>query len=296
MTQTVTPELKAWIIAQSEAGHQPEVVLAAMRAAGWADEVAQDALASTLIEHLSARDALPTEALRAAGLDPSVASASAATRLPAPDLSASPRALDLGDRMVDLLFSLRHPRVVLFGNFLSPQECEALIEAARPRLARSLTVQTRTGGEQVNAARTSDGMFFKRGETELIGRIEARIARLLNWPVENGEGVQVLHYLPGAEYKPHYDYFDPGAEGTASIIARGGQRVATLVMYLNEPEAGGGTTFPEIGLEVAPQRGSAVYFGYERPDPSTGTLHGGAPVLAGEKWVATKWLREREFT
>jgi prolyl 4-hydroxylase len=240
---------------------------------------------------------LPVEALRAADFQHvRQAAASNAHRLPAPDLGAAPRALDLGDRVVKLLFSLHHPRVALFGNFLSPQECEALIEAATPRLARSLTVQTHTGAEQVNAARTSDGMFFKRGETELIERIEARIARLLHWPVGNGEGVQVLHYLPGAEYKPHYDYFDPAAEGTARIIAHGGQRVATLVMYLNEPEAGGGTIFPGIGLEVAPQRGSALYFGYERPDPSTGTLHGGTPVLAGEKWVATKWLREREFT
>ena len=41
--------------------------------------------------------------------------------------------------------------------------------------------------------------------------------------------------------------------------------------------------------------GSAVFFSYDRPDASTGTLHGGAPVLEGEKWVATKWLREGEF-
>jgi prolyl 4-hydroxylase len=27
----------------------------------------------------------------------------------------------------------------------------------------------------------------------------------------------------------------------------------------------------------------------------TRTLHGGAPVLEGEKWVATKWLREGAF-
>jgi prolyl 4-hydroxylase len=66
-------------------------------------------------------------------------------------------------------------------------------------------------------------------------------------------------------------------------------------MYLNTPEGGGGTTFPEVGLEVAPVRGNAVFFSYTRAHPSTKTLHGGAPVLAGEKWVATKWLREREF-
>jgi prolyl 4-hydroxylase len=66
-------------------------------------------------------------------------------------------------------------------------------------------------------------------------------------------------------------------------------------MYLNQPERGGSTTFPDIGLEVAAKRGNAVFFAYDRPHLSTKTLHGGAPVLAGDKWVATKWLREREF-
>jgi prolyl 4-hydroxylase len=143
--------------------------------------------------------------------------------------------------------------------------------------------------------RTSDGMFFERGENDIVARIEQRIAALLRWPVEFGEGLQVLRYAPGAQYRPHYDYFDPGEPGTPTILKRGGQRVATLVMYLQEPEQGGATTFPDVGLEVAPKRGTGVFFSYERPDPATRTLHGGAPVLAGEKWVATKWLREREF-
>ena len=216
--------------------------------------------------------------------------------LPQPDLRDAPRQLDLGDRVVDVLFHCQLPRLAVFGHFLSAEECEALMAAAHPRLQRSLTVQTATGGEELNADRTSQGMFFRRAENEVVARVEARIARLLQWPVENGEGLQVLYYRPGAEYKPHYDYFDPREPGTARIVQRGGQRVATLVMYLNHPERGGGTTFPDIGLEVMPQRGHAVYFAYDRPHPATRTLHGGAPVLAGEKWVATKWLREREFT
>ena len=66
-------------------------------------------------------------------------------------------------------------------------------------------------------------------------------------------------------------------------------------MYLNEPVRGGGTTFPDVGLEVLPKRGHAVFFAYDRPHAATRTLHGGAPVLEGDKWVATKWLREKEF-
>jgi prolyl 4-hydroxylase len=156
-------------------------------------------------------------------------------------------------------------------------------------------VQTRTGGQETNPDRTSNGMFFNRGEHPLVAAIESRIARLVGWPASHGEGIQVLNYREGAEYKPHYDYFDPAEPGTPTILKRGGQRVATLVMYLNDPAQGGGTTFPDIGLEVAPQKGNAVFFSYDRPHPSTRTLHGGAPVLAGEKWVATKWLRQREF-
>jgi len=185
--------------------------------------------------------------------------------------------------------------VVVFGNLLSAEECEGLIAAARVRLARSLTVETRTGGEVLNVDRTSDGMFFERGENEIVARVEQRIAALLRWPLEFGEGLQILRYAPGAQYRPHYDYFDPNEPGTPTILKRGGQRVATLVMYLQEPEGGGATTFPDVGLEVAPARGCGVFFSYDRPDPVTRTLHGGAPVLAGEKWVATKWLREREF-
>jgi prolyl 4-hydroxylase len=185
--------------------------------------------------------------------------------------------------------------VVVFGGLLSDEECDTLIERARPRMARSETVQTDTGGSEVNTARTSRGMFFEREENAICARIELRIAKLLGWPIDNGEGLQVLHYRPGAEYQPHHDYFDPAKAGTASIVARGGQRVATVVMYLNTPLKGGATTFPDVGLEVAPVKGNAVFFSYDRPHPSTKTLHGGAPVVEGEKWVATKWLRERRF-
>ena len=279
--QSITPELRRWIIEQAQAGFSAPVVLQSMRDAGWDEDVAADALEITLQDHLNelaVQQGLPS-----------------AVPVPEPQLGASPAQVDCGDRMVNVLLAMAQPRIVVFGNLLSPEECDALIADAEPRLARSLTVATKTGGEEINADRTSDGMFFQRGETPLIQRIEARIARLLHWPIENGEGLQVLHYRPGAEYKPHYDYFDPAEPGTATIVKRGGQRVGTLVMYLNTPEKGGGTTFPDVHLEVGPQRGNAVFFSYERPHTSTRTLHGGAPVVAGEKWIATKWLREREF-
>jgi prolyl 4-hydroxylase len=292
VSQSVTPEVRQWIVDQAVAGHPPETLLRALVQAGWAEDLAAAALASSWREHQFDGPPAQLPGLAAAHAR-RVAGAGAA--VPDLELSLGARELDAGDRRVQVLASLRSPRVVVLGGLLSAAECDALVAAARPRLVRSRTVQTQTGGEELNADRTSSGMFFNRGESALIQRIEARIARLLRWPVENGEGLQVLNYRPGAEYKPHYDYFDPAEPGTPKLLQRGGQRVATLLMYLNEPERGGGTTFPDAGLEVAPHRGHAVFFSYDQPSPATRTLHGGAPVVAGEKWVATKWLREREF-
>jgi prolyl 4-hydroxylase len=280
-TQQITPQLRQWIVEQAQAGHSAGAVLKSMVASGWNEDVAVEAMETTLKGHLEERaleQGLP-----------------APVTVPDPPIDESPLYLDAGDRQVCVLQAMYNPRVVVFGGLLSDEECAALIAMATPRLARSLTVDTKSGGEEVNADRTSNGMFFQRGETELIRRIEARIARLVNWPEENGEGLQVLHYRPGTEYKPHYDYFDPHEPGTPTILQRGGQRVGTLIMYLGEPQKGGGTSFPDVHLEVAPKRGNAVFFSYERAHPSTRTLHGGTPVLAGEKWIATKWLRERKF-
>ena len=279
--QQVTPELRKWIVEQAEAGHGAESVLKAMLASGWKEDVAVEAMESVLRGHLEGQ-------AQQQGLPPAVP-------VPDPALDEAPLYLDAGDRRVCVLQAMYNPRVVVFGGLLSDAECEELVELAKPRLARSLTVATRTGGEEVNDDRTSNGMFFQRGENDLVRRIEQRIARLVNWPEENGEGLQVLHYTPGTEYKPHYDYFDPQEPGTPTILRRGGQRVATIIMYLGEPEKGGGTVFPDVNLEVAPKRGNAVFFSYERAHPATRSLHGGSPVTAGEKWIATKWLRERRF-
>lgn len=304
--QTITPALRQWIVEQAQAGCHPDAVLAAMKTSGWQEDVAVAAMEQTLNEHLAAVQAAQAgggggeaagNAANATVLSPLRApSLPPATAVPQPQLLGAPSVLQLADgHTVRLLTTLRHPRVWVLGGFLSDEECDALMALAGPRLARSETVDNGTGGSEVNAARTSDGMFFERGEAPVIQRIEQRIALLLNWPVDHGEGLQILRYRPGAEYRPHHDYFDPAHAGSKPILARGGQRVATMVMYLNTPTGGGATTFPDAGLEVMPVRGNAMYFSYDRPHPCTGTLHGGAPVLAGEKWVATKWLRQGVF-
>jgi prolyl 4-hydroxylase len=277
----ITPALRAWMRTQQSSGFTADEIMQGLVEAGWSDAV---------VAHLMA----PPQA------NPLAATANAARaatdqRMPWPGLAGERLVLDAGDCEVRASLVLREPALVVLDDFLSEDECRALVEQAAPRMTRSLTVDLQTGGEATHQSRTSQGMFFERGESALISRIEARIAHLLDWPVQNGEGLQVLRYEAGAEYLPHFDYFDPAAAGTPAILERGGQRVATLVMYLHEPEAGGATVFTDAALSVLPKRGSAVFFSYSQAHPDSLSLHGGAPVLAGEKWVATKWLRERAF-
>lgn len=268
--QIVTPELRTWLTDQSMRGHSAEQILQAVVVAGWQPGIAAQAL------------------------QPATAAPAAALPKLAPVMSGN--MVDAGDKWVEVTFRLDVPELAVFGNLLSVAECEAMIAAARPRLSRSLTVDMQTGGEALHEDRTSQGMFFERAENQLVQRVENRIARLLGWPVKRGECLQVLRYPPGAEYKPHYDYFDPAAPGTPALLQRGGQRVATLIMYLHEPEAGGATVFPVLGVRIAPTRGTAVFFSYAQAHPCSLSLHGGEPVTKGEKWIATKWLREHEFS
>ena len=278
---SISPELRLWILDQVRVHRPTEAILEAMHASGWDADTAVAAFNEVMAQHTAALGA----------------TSSLASRLKVPDPLPQGARVTLwaGDRNVDVIVSLTDPRIVVFGNLLSHEECDEIVALARTRLARSETVQTITGATEVNDARTSDGMFFERGEHAVCERIEQRIAALVNWPMENGEGLQVLHYAPGAEYKPHYDYFDPDQPGTPLILLRGGQRVASLVCYLNTPALGGETVFPDVSLQVAPLKGNAVFFSYDRPHPQTKSLHGGMPVIEGEKWVATKWLREGRF-
>lgn len=192
------------------------------------------------------------------------------------------------------------PRIYRIERFLADWECDHIIREAAPHLKRSTVVDEKSkGGEsQVHFARTSEGMFFPpRPKDRVLKDIEKRIEALTGIPSENGEAFQVLRYSVGGEYKPHYDYFDRNSPGGSTHLKRGGQRVATVLLYLNTTEEGGETIFPKAGKRVNPTKGSAVLFYNCKPDGNEDplSLHGGAPVRKGEKWIMTKWLRQKAF-
>lgn len=197
------------------------------------------------------------------------------------------------------------PRIIVLHNFLSNEECDYLRAVARPRLQISTVVDAKTGKGIKSDVRTSSGMFLNPEERKysMVQAIEKRISVYSQVPVENGELIQVLRYEKNEFYRPHHDYFSDTFN-----LKRGGQRVATMLMYLSDNVEGGETFFPSAGsgecscggkmvkgICVKPTKGDAVLFwsmGLDgQSDPSS--IHGGCEVLGGEKWSATKWMRQR---
>lgn len=210
-----------------------------------------------------------------------------------PDLGQLPTSIDCGDREISVLASMRLPRMCLLGNFLSPQECAELIELSAPRMQRSKVVVSdgdTKDDTSLTYARTSDQTSISHGASELVDAIRRRAARVTRWPEALMQDLLVVRYRPGADFSPHHDYFCPKSHPD---LARQGQRVGTLLFYLNTPPRGGATAFLDVEMEIYPQQGNALFFSYPLPRQDSLTLHAGVPLGEGEKWVATFFLTNR---
>jgi len=189
------------------------------------------------------------------------------------------------DREIKIITRLEEPLIAVLGNVLSDEECDELIKVSKDRIQRSKIGNVR----EVNELRTSSSTFLQQGENEVVMRIEKRISQIMTIPVEHGEGLQILNYDIGQEYKAHLDYF------SSENRVVNNPRISTLIMYLNDVEQGGETYFPKLNYSVSPQKGMAVYFEYFYNDRALNelTLHGGAPVIVGDKWAVTQWMRRK---
>jgi len=279
----IHPEWQDWLTSSLVRGAEGEALLAAMRDGGFGEDYARVAISVMRSMTERVREQHP-RMLDDYTPDP--------IRLPA----AGTR-LRAADREVRLAMVLANPNLALVEDLLSEQECDKLIQMAQGKLRRSEVVDPQSGRLEISGVRLSEGAHFAYGENAIVARIEARIALLTGIPIAHGEPLQLLHYPVGGEYVPHHDYFDPAYEGASQQLAHGGQRVATMVIYLREPEQGGDTWFPELELSVRPRRGCAVYFEYAnaRGELDSRCLHAGMPVLRGHKWIATKWLRQGPY-
>ncbi len=215
-----------------------------------------------------------------------------------PRLAAAAAHRPLGDgRSARVRLTCACPELALFDEVLSSEECAGLIDLAQANLDANRVMSD--DGDVVDLeARSSSGTFLAPGCAALLDNVEARIATLVGWSVENMEELSVVRYRPGERFTPHWDYFDqPTKPHDRQALEHAGQRIGTVLLYLSDVVGGGATSFDIARLELLPCRGSAAYFAYRLPDGSMdmASLHGGTAVHEGEKWIATLWLRERPY-
>ena len=288
ITIKLSPELKDWILHNLNRGCAPADLIRSM-----VNEKFEPRIAQGLIEAF----------VRARNIGANLPEDAVTLELPPPEYQYEAPRLSPGnlihtaDRAIPVLLRFNQPVLAVLGDVLSSQECEQLIELSRSRLKPSTVVDPKTGTNGVAEYRDSEGMFFQLEETPFIAKLDKRISAIMNSPVEHGEGLQVLRYRPGAQSTPHFDFLIPSNATNEASLTRSGQRISSLVIYLNDVIAGGETTFPEAGLSVSPRKGNAVYFEYSNSlnQLDYKSLHAGAPVIEGEKWAVTKWMRERRF-
>ncbi len=263
--------INAWINGNLEQGHSPESIIEYITDNGFDKNAAMAAVYALLRGEIPG--AVPYE------YDPGAISRD--------------RVVHTHDRTVRVLMRVERPQIALFDNALSADECDRIIEMAENRLKPSATIDPATGLFEEAETRTSESITLGISENPVIDSVERRISALMNSPMDYGEGLQVVRYRTGGQYMRHFDFYSPNDPGSIAHLSGGGQRVATLIIYLNDVEAGGETFFPDPGISFSPRKGQALYFRYfnKRGQLDPATIHAGLPVLAGEKWIMNKWMR-----
>ena len=180
-------------------------------------------------------------------------------------------------------------KIYLVDNFLTPSECDLLIELAAPLLAPSTTVID--GVRQPNPWRTSYSAYLRINH-ELIDQIYEKAAEMLNTEAVFFEDLQCTSYKTSQEFRAHYDAFNTG---NSEEILRYGQRKSTLLIYLNDDFDGGETDFPLLKARIPPKKGRAIIWDNMLTSSlrDEESLHAGLPVTNGQKYVCNLWLRDK---
>ncbi|KAJ1472310.1 hypothetical protein T484DRAFT_1975626 [Baffinella frigidus] len=199
---------------------------------------------------------------------------------------------------------LLEPRVFLVHNILSLSECDHLIALAkRHGMQKALIQPYGESGLVESSTRTNTAAWLNFKEDSVVASLEEKMAALTGTTPEQAENLQILHYAHGKEFKAHHDFFDPATDPPENF-AQGGNRRYTFLVYLQTPEEGGGTKFMHPNVTIKADPGTAILFYDMKDGCDDGTKaecvdrkseHAGLPPIKGEKWVATKWIHERQY-
>jgi prolyl 4-hydroxylase len=181
-----------------------------------------------------------------------------------------------------------------YDNFLTPAECDYIIQFASSRLGESKVYADKDNDARDTNVRDSRQAWIHDSDDAFAQKLSERISNLTKISSKHFEALQVVQYNKGGFYKPHYD----ACVGTEEFCRRanqqfnGQQRYITFLIYLNDDLKGGETHFPNIPYTVKPKKGKAVMF-YSVDAQNkvlSNSLHGGNPVLSGSKWICNKWI------
>ena len=160
------------------------------------------------------------------------------------------------------------------------------------RLAEDQWTASAAAGDATNDYRTSETASLRDDASrasKAVDRVAARAAALFGLPRSCCETLQLVRYAsPAAFYKPHLDCLEEAGQ-----VLLGGQRVGTVLVYLNDVADGGATRFPALGLEVAPRELQAVAWANVRADgvPDVRARHEALPTTGELKVAVNCWVR-----
>jgi hypothetical protein len=188
------------------------------------------------------------------------------------------------------------PLIQAAPGLLSPQVCDAIIERARPLLAPARIYDETKGGNTIADVRRHSAAAFGVTDMDLVTEAaKERVCALAGAPAVNAETAQVLHYKAGDYFAPHFDFWEPNAQGHAMTLRDYGQRAFTVLVYLNDDLEGGETEFLRLGLRHRGKKGDALVFRNvdAQGQPDRRTFHAGRPPTQGEKWLLSTWIRDK---
>ena len=187
----------------------------------------------------------------------------------------------------------------IFKNLLTKEEIKYIIEYSKIRLRTSSVVGYENKSyDEITKLRKSRQTWIPKHD-DVIKSIMKRVSKIVNKPIDNFEELQVVHYNPNNFYKQHHDACCTKDKACKEFVNRGGQRLYTMLIYLNDKFTGGETHFPELNKKIKLRPGDGILFNTLDKDQKgchPKALHAGLPVKSGEKWICNIWVRENKFT